>query len=109
MKTKKNTALTNQSVYRQLEDVIGCKWSVSVLKAIEDNFIRPGELERHIEGISKKVLSERLRKLTDYGLLKKQSFAEVPPRTEYSLTDNGKKLICIIGQVRTLDMQIKNA
>jgi len=105
----KNSSLASQLVYRQLEDVIGCKWSVSVLIAIKDNVIRPGELERHILGISKKVLSERLRKLTDYGLLKKQSFSEVPPRTEYSLTENGKKLIYIIDQVRTLDTQIKNA
>lgn len=109
IKKIKNDPQTNQSVYRQLEEVIGCKWSVSVLKAVADNVIRPGKLERHIAGISKKVLSERLRKLTDYGLLQKQSYAEVPPRTEYSLTDNGKKLISIIVQLSTLDMQIKNA
>ena len=109
MKDKKNSRKTDNPVYRQLGEVIGCKWSVSVLKAIADNVTRPGELERHIEGISKKVLSERLRKLTDYGLLQKNAFAEVPPRTEYSLTENGKKLICIIDQVKTLDMEIKNA
>lgn len=109
MKDKKNSRKTDNPVYRQLGEVIGCKWSVSVLKAIADNVTRPGKLERHIEGISKKVLSERLRKLTDYGLLQKNAFAEVPPRTEYSLTENGKKLICIIDQVKTLDMEIKNA
>jgi len=109
MKDKKISRKTDNPVYRQLEEVIGCKWSVSVLKAIADNVTRPGKLERHIEGISKKVLSERLRKLTDYGLLQKHAFAEVPPRTEYSLTENGKKLICIIDQVKTLDMEIKKA
>ncbi len=109
MKDKKNSRKTDNPVYRQLEEVIGCKWSVSVLKAIADNVTRPGKLERHIEGISKKVLSERLRKLTDYGLIQKHAFAEVPPRTEYSLTENGKKLICIIDQVKTLDMEMKNA
>ena len=108
MKDKKNTQKTEKPVYRQLEEVIGCKWSVSVLKAVADDVIRPGKLERHIEGISKKVLSERLRKLTDYGLLQKHTYAEVPPRTEYSLTENGKQLICIIDQVKTLDMKIKN-
>ncbi len=88
--------------------MVGCKWSVSVLKAVADNITRPGKLERHIEGISKKVLSERLRKLTDYGLLQKHSYAEVPPRTEYSLTENGGKLVLIIDQVKALDMEIKN-
>ena len=109
MKNKINIRKSEKPVYRQLEEVIGCKWSVSVLKAVADNVTRPGKLERHIEGISKKVLSERLRKLTDYGLLKKHAYAEVPPRTEYSLTENGKKLICIIDQVKTLDMQIKHS
>ena len=97
-----------QSVYRQLKDVIGCKWSVSVLKNVANNVTRPGKLERHIAGISKKVLSERLRKLTHYGLLAKQSYDERPPRTEYSLTESGKKLVSIIDQITTLDTQIKN-
>ena len=89
--------------YQKLEDVIGCKWSVSVLLAIEAGINRPGMLERHIDGISAKVLSERLRKLTVYGLLEKHSFAEIPPRTEYTLTLLGKKLISIIQQIHELD------
>lgn len=52
--------------YECLEQVIGCKWSVSVLKAVEAGVDRPGALERAIKGISTKILSERLRKLTGY-------------------------------------------
>jgi len=99
-KAEKNSA---SSSYRQLEDVVGCKWSVSVLQAVAAGISRPGALERHVAGISTKVLSERLRKLTGYGLLDKQVYAEVPPRTEYALTANGKKLVAIIGQIRQLD------
>jgi len=76
---------------------------VSVLQAVAAGISRPGALERHVAGISTKVLSERLRKLTGYGLLDKQVYAEVPPRTEYALTANGKKLVAIIGQIRQLD------
>lgn len=97
----------NSNVYRKLEDVVGCKWSVSVLLAIDGGISRPGALERHISGISTKVLSERLRKLTTYGLLEKQSFPEVPPRTEYSLTPSGRKLISIIQQIHTLDSTLQ--
>jgi len=96
------------SEYRQLEDVVGCKWSVSVLQAVGSGISRPGALERHISGISTKVLSERLRKLTRYGLLDKKTYAEVPPRTEYALTANGKKLIAIIAQIRSLDEAIRS-
>ncbi len=97
------------TTFAKLEDVIGCKWSVSVLHAIGEGANRPGALERRIPGISTKVLSERLRKLTGYGLLKKTAFPELPPRTEYSLTDAGRRLIEIIEQIQQLDVQIKAA
>lgn len=93
------------SHYRCLEDVIGCKWSVSVLQAIKSGVTRPGALERHIEGISTKVLSERLRKLTAYQLLTKHSYAELPPRTEYALTKQGEKLAGIIAQLQALNQE----
>lgn len=89
--------------YQKLEDVVGCKWSVSVLTKVAAGVSRPGEIERSIPGISTKVLSERFRKLTAYGLLKKHSYAESPPRTEYELTDKGRKLVMIIQQIHELD------
>ena len=95
------------STYHKLEDVVGCKWSVSVLIAVKKGVSRPGALERHIEGISTKVLSERLRKLTAYGLLRKESFPEVPPRTEYSLTNSGSKLVEIVQQIQELDGELR--
>ena len=107
MKTDSKKSL--RSVYQKLEDVIGCKWSVSVLMAIQEGIIRPGTLERHIFGISTKVLSERLRKLMEYGLLTKEAFPEIPPRTEYSLTKAGHEVIRIIEQIHTLDEQLKQA
>jgi len=97
---------SKKSVYRKLEEVIGCKWSVSVLTAVGEGVDRPGALERHIVGISTKVLSERLRKLTHYGLLNKQVFAEVPPRTTYTLTDAGEKVLEIISNIRALDKEL---
>lgn len=93
----------SRSRYQKLEDVVGCKWSVSILMAIGKGINRPGALQRDIEGISVKILSERLRKLTDYGLIAKHSFAEVPPRTEYSLTHYGKQLIRLIEQLQEMD------
>jgi len=106
---KAKTILQSVKSYRQLEDVVGCKWSVSVLQAVGGGISRPGALERHVQGISTKVLSERLRKLTIYGLLDKHVYAEVPPRTEYSLTQSGQKLLSIIGQIKLLDNEIRSA
>ncbi len=85
---------------------MGCKWSVSVLLAVGQGITRPGALERHIEGISTKVLSERLRKLSAYGLLARTSYPEVPPRTEYALTESGRRLMQIIQQIHGLDAEL---
>ena len=83
MREIKKSAPAQRATYQKLEDVVGCKWSVSVLQSVAAGVTRPGALERHIVGISTKILSERLRKLSGYGLLSKQVYAEVPPRTEY--------------------------
>ena len=95
--------MSSRKNYECLEQVVGCKWSVSVLAAIQEGIDRPGALERHIEGISTKVLSERLRRLTAYQLLDKSKYNELPPRTVYSLTPKGKKLVKIIQQIQKLD------
>ncbi len=89
--------------YECLEQVVGCKWSVSVLMAVGEGTSRPGALERAISGISTKILSERLRKLTAYGLLHKEKFPETPPKTVYTLTPKGEKLVAIIMQLHDLD------
>lgn len=102
----KNFLTKSRASYERLEQVIGCKWSVSVLEAIRLGIQRPGALEKNIEGISTKVLSERLRRLTEYGLLEKRVFAEIPPRTEYSLTEMGASLVEIIVRIHDLDGDI---
>lgn len=91
--------------YSRLEDVIGCKWSVSVLTHVGQGINRPGALERTIAGISTKILSERLRRLTQFELLDKKSFPEVPPRVEYALTPLGLRLLAIIQQINTLSQE----
>lgn len=95
--------------YRRLEDVLGCKWSVSVLQAIASGVQRPGALERHIAGISTKILSERLRKLEAYGLISKSVHANKPPRTDYALTTAGTKVVALIAQIRALDEELHRA
>jgi DNA-binding HxlR family transcriptional regulator len=98
---------TAEKHYRRLEDVLGCKWSVSVLEAIHGGVQRPGALRRHISGISTKVLSERLRKLEAYGLISKITHETLPPRTDYALTERGRKVVAIIEQVHALDDELR--
>lgn len=66
-----------------LEDVLGCKWSWSILRAIHTGTVRPGQMERAIPGLSTKVLNERLRKLVAHGVLQKTEFPEAALHVEY--------------------------
>lgn len=88
-----------------LEDVLGCKWSWSVLRAVHTGTTRPGQLERAITGISTKVLNERLRKLVAHGVLVRTEFPEVPPHVEYGFTELGKKFFSVLQQIEMLERE----
>lgn len=94
--------LSERTAYRRLEDVIGCKWSAAVMAAVSQDVKRPGKLERYIPGISKKVLNERLRKLCDFGLLRRTEYSGLPARVEYDLTPTGTRLAAILEDIRDL-------
>jgi DNA-binding HxlR family transcriptional regulator len=89
-----------------LEDVLGCRWTISVLSAVANGVQRPGALERHITGISTKVLSDRLRQFTRAGLFERKQFPEIPPRVEYRLTDYGRKFMKLLTEVERLQREL---
>ena len=60
--------------------------------ALKDKPRRNNELLRQIEGISQKMLTQTLRSLECYGLVKRQAFQVVPPHVEYELTPLGQSL-----------------
>jgi DNA-binding HxlR family transcriptional regulator len=86
-----------------VEDVVGCKWSLSVIDCVRQGIARPGEMQRAVTGIRTKVLNERLRKLVRFGILSKQSFPEVPPRVEYRLTDFGRRFGEVLDRISALE------
>ena len=89
-----------------VEDIIGCKWSLAVLGAVRGGVLRPGALEHAIDGISKKVLNERLAKLVRFGILEKRAYPEVPPRVEYRLTRFGERFSGLMDGVEALEMEL---
>jgi DNA-binding HxlR family transcriptional regulator len=100
--------LNSRRVEVLLEDVLGCRWTISVLSAVAKGIRRPGALERHIEGISAKVLSDRLRHFTRAGLFERVQFPEIPPRVEYRLTAFGKKFVRLLDEVEKLQAELNN-
>lgn len=81
-------------------DIISGKWTLLVLRDLADGINRFSALERSLEGISPKTLSERLKSLERAGVITRKSYAEVPPRVEYTLTARGLDLIPLIDHMR---------
>jgi len=98
-------SLDERSSYQRLEDVVGCKWSAAVVGALRRGVNRPGKLERYIPGISTKVLTERLRRLLDYGLVTREERSGALLHVEYRLTPTGQKLADIIEQLHALQAE----
>ncbi|WP_017601505.1 winged helix-turn-helix transcriptional regulator [Nocardiopsis lucentensis] len=78
-------------------DVIGGKWKVVIVWALEERPRRFGELRRMVKGVSEKVLAAHLRELEEDGIVRREDFGEVPPRVEYSLTPMGVSLNAALG------------
>lgn len=72
--------------------LIGDKWKVLILRDLMPGTKRFGELKKTIGHVSQKVLTAQLRDMEENGLLHRRTYAEVPPRVEYSLTDLGRSL-----------------
>jgi len=89
-----------------LEDVIGCRWTISVLRAVSKGVRRPGALERHITGISPKVLSDRLKHFTKAGIFERVVYPEIPPRVEYKLSEFGKKFLRLLKEAEKLQAEL---
>lgn len=89
-----------------LEDVLGCKWSLTVLALVRAGTCRPGAMEHAVPGLSKKVLNERLRKFVRYGVLVRRAYAEIPPRVEYSLTPFGERFAGLVDGVTALQREL---
>jgi DNA-binding HxlR family transcriptional regulator len=74
-------------------DVISKKWALLIINAIGNSErLRFNNLTKELGGISPKTLSDTLKELQTEGLVKRESFAEIPPRVEYSLTRDGIEL-----------------
>src|ERR1700682_2428911 len=88
--TAKITVYNEDYPSRRLLDLIGDKWTPIVLYILGQGTKRYGQMKRHLPDVSKKMLTQTLRRLEEDGLLTRTVFAEVPPRVEYDLTPLGR-------------------
>ncbi len=85
---------------RQVLNRIADKWTTLVIGALEDEPQRFSQIQRQIDGISQKMLTQTLRSLERDGLVERTVYAEVPPRVVYTLTPLGETLCAPIAAIR---------
>lgn len=98
----------NINVEKIVEEVIGCKWSLHILRLISRGYNRPSMILRASGGLSAKVLNERLRKLCSFGILNRIVLGEKPPiRVEYHFTHLGKSFLKIIDDIDRIESKFE--
>ena len=86
-------------------EIISGKWTLLIIRDLAEGRSRFCELERSLDGISPRTLSLRLRALEAEGIIRRRTYAEVPPRVEYRLTAKGEALVPMIEHMRRYGKQ----
>ena len=89
--------------------LIGGKWKLLLLRNLKERPWRFNELQRSIDGISQKVLTESLRQMIDDGLAYRRDYHENPPKVEYGLTDLGTEMLPIVNALADFGNYYKQA
>jgi DNA-binding HxlR family transcriptional regulator len=80
--------------------IIGQKWTLQIVKTLLDNRSRRFcELQDALGGVNPSTLSSRLKMLEDEGMIRRVQISAIPPHVEYSLTEMGSQLQCVIREI----------
>lgn len=100
--------LKREEPTRALLSSIADKWVVLILLTLEEDGKRYSEILSTVEGISQKVLSQRLAMLASHGLVSRTSHPETPPRVVYALTDLGRTAVPAARHIASWVLEYKN-
>jgi len=88
--------------------LIGSKWKLLIIRNLLERPWRFNELQKSLEGISQKVLTDSLRSMEADGIITRTVFPEVPPRVEYALSDLGETMRPILDSMKAWGENYKN-
>ena len=87
--------------------LIGSKWKLLIMRNLLARPWRFNELQKNLEGISQKVLTDSLRSMEADGIITRTVFPEVPPRVEYALSKLGESMRPIIKSMEEWGLEYK--
>jgi len=85
-----------------VQEILKCKWAVLIIEAINDGQVRPSGIERTVQGISHKVLHQRLAKMTRLRMLERVERGKRAQQVEYHLTNFGVAIGKVIADIRRI-------
>ncbi|MCR5564260.1 MAG: helix-turn-helix transcriptional regulator [Gammaproteobacteria bacterium] len=88
--------------------LIGSKWKILIIRNLRTRPWRFNELQRSLEGVSQKVLTDSLKQMVEDGLIIRTDYKTNPPHVEYSLSTLGKELMPIIDSMETFGNYYKS-
>lgn len=91
--------LAERCTLNELINLLSKRWITEVLFSIEEGNNRFTMLKDVLQHISDNILADRLKLLEEYKLISKESFNEMPPRVEYTLTNTGHELSNLLGEL----------
>ena len=94
-------SVTPRCPIRTTLELVGGKWRLLIIHQMGEQTLRFGELKRLLPDISEKMLVQELKTLVDNDLIIRHSYGEVPPRVDYRLTEQGRKVLPLIEHLRT--------
>ncbi|GGS49896.1 cinnamoyl ester hydrolase [Planobispora rosea] len=97
----KHDVYAAQCPCRGVLDLLANKWTALAIGVLEEGPQRFGALQRRLEGISPKVLTQTLRRLEDAGFVDRTIYPAVPLHVEYELTELGRGVAEPLGALRS--------
>ncbi len=88
--------------------MIGGRWKVLILRELSKGIRRFGELQRGLNGITQKMLTQQLREMEGDGIVSREVYPQVPPKVEYSLTPLGESLKPVLAALHQWGVQYQN-
>lgn len=86
---------------------IGGKWKILILWNLREATLRYSALRRALPKVTHKMLSQQLRELAADGLVHREVYPVVPPKVEYSLTDEGRRLVPVLREMQQWGLRYK--
>ena len=87
--------------------LIGNKWKLLIMRNLRVRPWRFNELQKSLEGISQKILTDSLRSMESDGIVTRTAYHEVPPRVEYALSELGESMLPIINAMEAWGIEYK--